>query len=59
MRFIKEYANYKRRQLKDIPHTTDNWNLIEQKKSEIKRVERAIDNGLITVDEAMKMLSDI
>jgi len=59
MRFIKEYANYKRRQLKEIPHTTGNWNLIEQKKSEIKRVERAIDNGLITVDEAMKMLSDI
>lgn len=59
MRFIKEYANYKRRLLKEIPHITDNWNLIEQKKSEIKRVEYAIDKGLITVDEAMRTLSNI
>ena len=57
MRFVKEYANYQIRTIKDIARNfPDGW-VAENKArliSEIKGALRAYDRGLITPTEALR-----
>lgn len=55
-RFVKEYANYKIKQVKNSGRTEKN------KAESVKLIESVLFNlygGFITVDEAMRMISEV
>lgn len=55
-RFVKEYANYKIKQVKN------DWLTEENKAESVKLIESVLFDmygGFITVDEAMRMISEV
>lgn len=56
MRFVKEYANYKKRRISKLTET------VVDKDEAIKEIDKTLklfNLGLITVDECMRVVSNI
>lgn len=57
MRFIKEYANWKIRQIKGYGLMKKVYK--DQKIAEIKRYQQAAFDGRVTIDEAMEWIARV
>lgn len=57
MRFIIEYASWKRRQIQGYELMKEESKA--EKLQTVDRIQRAVKQGLITVDEAMKEMAAI
>lgn len=57
MRFIIEYASWKRRQIQGYELMKEKSKA--EKLQTVDRIQRAVKQGLITVDEAMKEMAAI
>lgn len=57
MRFMKEYASWKRKQIRGYALMKDEFKT--EKLQMVDRILRAVKQGLITVDEAMKEMASV
>lgn len=57
MRFMKEYASWKRKQIRSYVLMKDEFKT--EKLQMVDRILRAVKQGLITVDEAMKEMASV
>ncbi len=56
-RFVREYISYKKRQIKENPFWDDSRK--ETAYVDIDRVLKNLKRGLITIDEALKSITEI
>ena len=58
-RFIKEYANYRKQKASELINSGMSTERIEHFKTSIDRATKALERGLITVDETMRLIAEM